>query len=58
MSYTFVHYADGEQELYDDRHDPYQLANLAVDPRWGHETGRLAARTRALCTPAPPGVRW
>jgi hypothetical protein len=44
--------------MYDDRRDPYQLANLAGDPRWRHETGRLAARTRALCTPAPPGVRW
>ena len=56
--YTFVHYADGEQELYDDRHDPYQLSNLAGDSHWSRQVGRLASRTRALCTPAPPGARW
>jgi arylsulfatase A-like enzyme len=56
--YTFVHYADGQQELYDDRHDPYQLSNLAQDPRWKRRMEMLESRTRALCTPAPPGVRW
>lgn len=58
VRYTFVHYADGQQELYDDRRDPYQLSNLVGVPRWQREAGRLESRTRALCTPAPPGVRW
>ena len=51
--YTFVHYADGEQELYDDRHDPYQLSNLAGDPRWQREAGRLAV---AHARPVHPGA--
>ncbi len=30
--YTYVEYATGERELYDLRHDPYQLENLIGTP--------------------------
>lgn len=46
---TYVHYADGQEELYDDRADPDQLVNLAAtaDPA---ELARLRAWTAAMTT--------
>ena len=29
---TWIEWANGERELYDDNADPYQLSNLAADP--------------------------
>ena len=31
-AYTWIEWANGERELYDDNADPYQLSNLAADP--------------------------
>ena len=54
--HLFVHYADGFEELYDYRVDPWELDNIArVDPGF---TGSFRRRTRALCDPVPPGFAW
>jgi N-acetylglucosamine-6-sulfatase len=37
----------GEEELYDETADPYELQNLAGDPGWGAEKARLAERLEA-----------
>jgi N-acetylglucosamine-6-sulfatase len=55
-SFTFVHYATGEEELYDLVGDPRQLQNVALTrPR---KTAQLRALTESLCRPLPPGFSW
>jgi hypothetical protein len=54
----FVHYATGEEELYDLVRDPWQLENLASVPRRREELSNLRARTKQLCRPTPPGFTW
>ena len=54
----FVHYATGEEELYDLGRDPWQLDNLASQPGRREELATLRARTKQLCRPAPPGFSW
>jgi N-acetylglucosamine-6-sulfatase len=56
--YTFVHYADGEEELYNDGKDPYQLTNLAHSAIWHSVLDNLRGTTRTLCTPTPPDFSW
>jgi arylsulfatase A-like enzyme len=53
--YAYVAYGTGEEELYDLRHDPYELANLAGRPRAAGVLLRLRERARTLCDPQPPG---
>jgi arylsulfatase A-like enzyme len=47
-----------EEELYDLRADPFQMTNLAGMAAYGPTLTELRARTRALCSPAPPGYTW
>lgn len=54
----FVHYATGEEELYDLVRDPWQLENLAAVARRREELVTLRARTKELCHPTPPGFTW
>ena len=55
-SFTFVHYATGEEELYDLAGDPRQLRNVAaVRP---NKVAQLRALTASLCQPVPPGFSW
>lgn len=56
--HTFVHYATGEEELYDVWQDPDQLRNLASLPAHHGVLESLRARTRELCRPVPPGFAW
>lgn len=56
--YTFVHYAGGAEELYNDVRDPYQLSNLAGSPAWQGPLGNLRTMTESLCTPTPPDFGW
>jgi N-acetylglucosamine-6-sulfatase len=44
----YVRYPDGEEELYDEAADPYELQNQANNPTWADEKQRLAARLDAL----------
>ena len=55
-SFTFVHYATGEEELYDLAKDPRQLQNVvSVRP---NKATQLRALTDSLCQPVPPGFSW
>ena len=54
----FVHYATGEEELYDLAVDPWELENLAADPGRREELAALRRRTKQLCLPKPPGFAW
>jgi len=54
--WTYVRYSGGVEELYDLRHDPFELRNLAgARPP---VLGRLRERTDRLCRPRPPEFRW
>ncbi len=54
--YLFVHYADGFEELYDYRTDPWELDNIASDrPAF---TTRVRNEAIALCDPVPPRFSW
>ena len=53
--YAYVRYVrSGEQELYDLSADPYELANVASDPRYATVLTRLRRADRRLCQPPPP----
>lgn len=54
--YTYVYYETGEEELYDLLRDPYELDNLAGEPRMNLILEKLRARLAQLCDPAPPGL--
>ena len=54
--FTFVHYATGEEELYDLGSDPWQLRNVAAARP--NKATELRTFTESLCTPTPPGFSW
>jgi arylsulfatase A-like enzyme len=56
--YLYVHYADGDEELYDYRTDPGEHRNRAGDPAYRDRVQRLRHHARAACRPMPPGFRW
>ncbi|HEY7258279.1 MAG TPA: sulfatase [Gaiellales bacterium] len=56
--FLFVHYANGAEELYDERRDPYELRNLAGSPEDAAAQDQLRRETRRLCTPPPPGFTF
>ena len=58
LRWTFVHYATGEEELYDGVADPDELTNLATAPGYRAELDDLRARARAACNPTPPEFAW
>ena len=45
---TWVEYENGERELYDLMHDPYQLENKAYDPEYQPVRERLERRLDEL----------
>lgn len=55
--YTWVEWATGERELYDNLVDPHQIDNIADDPALATLRDALAARTAALVTCAGAGCR-
>ena len=56
QQFTFVHYATGEEELYDLVKDPRQLRNVAASSP--NRVANLRALTESLCQPVPPGFSW
>ena len=57
-SFLFVQYANGAQELYDERRDPYELRNVAGSAENAAAEDQLRRETRRLCTPPPPGFTF
>jgi N-acetylglucosamine-6-sulfatase len=53
--YLYAEYLTDEEELYDLETDPYELENVAGDPRMQTLKKELRARTDELCLPRPPG---
>ena len=56
--FLFVHYAEGIEELYNERRDPLELHNIAGIPSAAAHQNQLRRTTRRLCTPPPPGFRF
>ncbi len=56
--YTYVRYpGSGEQELYDNSDDPWQLTNMADDPRYATVVAELRRRTAELSSCAGDCIR-
>jgi arylsulfatase A-like enzyme len=55
LTHLFVHYASGEEELYDYGDDPFELTNLASSPDSHRDVRLLRRAARSLCDPLPPG---
>jgi arylsulfatase A-like enzyme len=55
--YTYVRYAGGADELYDLKHDPYELRNLASDPADAGVVAQMQSLLRRECNPPPPGYQ-
>jgi arylsulfatase A-like enzyme len=53
-NWVFVHYATGEEELYQLDRDPYELRNLWKVNGYQDVAKRLRGRTRSMCDPRPP----
>jgi N-acetylglucosamine-6-sulfatase len=56
--WMYAQYASGDRELYDYRHDPQELTNVARDPRKADVVRRLRTQTRQTCRPTPPEFSW
>ncbi len=63
--YTLLHWPNGDVELYDRRHDPYEVASVANEPRYADIQQRLTrlldrletcAGTQCLAYLNPPGA--
>jgi arylsulfatase A-like enzyme len=53
--YVYVKYQDGFEELYDLNADPYELQNVASDPKYASARADMYARMVQLCQPPPAG---
>jgi arylsulfatase A-like enzyme len=56
--FLFVHYASGREELYDYAADPWELSDAHLQDRYRDRRRALRRRTRAACSPVPPGFSW
>jgi arylsulfatase A-like enzyme len=56
-TYKYIRYADGNEELYDVRSDPYEWNNLAGDAAYAATAAELAAFLPADPAPAGGGAR-
>jgi arylsulfatase A-like enzyme len=55
--YLYVRYGTGEQELYDQLHDPFDLHNVATSPAYAGVLARNRAEMLRKCRPPPPGYK-
>jgi N-acetylglucosamine-6-sulfatase len=55
--YLYVRYGTGEQELYDQRRDPYDLHNVVGSPAYAGALAQVKADLARSCRPPPPGYR-
>jgi N-acetylglucosamine-6-sulfatase len=56
--FMFAVYADGTEELYDYRKDPYELRNRAGSERYADRLRMLRRSAYESCRPVPPGFSW
>ena len=52
--WRYIHYADGSEELYDEKADPNEWTNLAADPRHAATKATLAKWLPKIDVPAAP----
>ncbi|WP_442505835.1 sulfatase-like hydrolase/transferase [Novipirellula sp. SH528] len=52
--YRLVHYASGQEELYDIENDPYEWKNLATEPEYASKLQELRQLAPAKFAPKPP----
>lgn len=52
--FRYIHYADGSEELYDERADPYEWRNLAANPQYAAIKAQLTTRLPAENKPGLP----
>ncbi|HEY2894638.1 MAG TPA: sulfatase [Pirellulales bacterium] len=55
--WRLIHYANGDQELYDERHDPYEWKNLARDGQTASTRSKLARFLPAKNAPKLSGSK-
>jgi N-acetylglucosamine-6-sulfatase len=55
--YLYVRYGTGEQELYDQKNDPYDLHNVASSPQYAGVLAQNLAELKRECRPPPPGYK-
>jgi arylsulfatase A-like enzyme len=55
--YLYVRYGTGEEELYDQLHDPFDLRNVATSPAYAAVLARNRAEMLRECRPPPPGYK-
>lgn len=53
--FRYIHYADGSEELYDEKSDPNEWTNLAADPEHSPVIARLAKSLPAKYADPAPG---
>jgi hypothetical protein len=56
--WMFVQYASRDRELYDYRHDPHELTNVAHRPGNADVMRRLRLKTMRTCRAPPPTFAW
>lgn len=52
--WRYIRYANGDEELYDHRHDPHEFRNLAGDPEFQSVIKRLSRHLPEYCVPYAP----
>ena len=55
LAWLYVKYQTGEQELYNEVRDPYEIKNLADRPAFAARLAAMHTRLVTLCSPPPPG---
>lgn len=52
--WRYIHYANGDEELYDHRNDPHEFTNLASDPEFAPVLTQLRVFIPRQCAPYAP----
>jgi len=55
VDWLYIKYQTGEEQLYDEQADPYELHNLVKDPSYASQLQFVRTRMKQLCSPPPPG---